>query len=231
MVAGLPSGSPSFFKNPKMGVMRTYFYIDGFNFYYGCLKNSPYKWLDLQAFCQTLIDPTDAISKIRYFTAYVKPTPTDPEQNNRQKIYINALKTHVPQTLLEFHYGHFSRNKKLAQLVRPTLWGRTTAQIYKTEEKGSDVNLATHLLNDAWLDAYDRAVIVSNDSDLEEAMKLVKLHHPAKHIWLVSPDKKTVANRLKKHANHVSSVRPNNLSRSQLPSPIPGSHYFKPPNW
>lgn len=38
--------------------------------------------------------------------------------------------------------------------------------IIKTEEKGSDVNLAVHLLNDGWLDAYDCAVVVSNDSDL-----------------------------------------------------------------
>lgn len=46
--------------------------------------------------------------------------------------------------------------------------------IIKTEEKGSDVNLAVHPLNDGWLDAYDCAVVVSNDSDLAEAMRLVK---------------------------------------------------------
>ena len=46
--------------------------------------------------------------------------------------------------------------------------------IYKTEEKGSDVNLALHLLNDAWLNAFDCAVIVSNDSDLAPALKMVK---------------------------------------------------------
>ena len=47
-------------------------------------------------------------------------------------------------------------------------------QVYKTEEKGSDVNLALHVLNDAWLDQYDCAVIVSNDSDLAESLRLVK---------------------------------------------------------
>jgi uncharacterized LabA/DUF88 family protein len=47
------------------------------------------------------------------------------------------------------------------------------ANVIKTEEKGSDVNLAVHMLNDAWLDKFDCAVLVSNDSDLAEALKIV----------------------------------------------------------
>jgi len=29
--------------------LRTRVYIDGYNLYYGCLKNSPHKWLDVRA--------------------------------------------------------------------------------------------------------------------------------------------------------------------------------------
>ena len=58
-----------------------------------------------------------------------------------------------------------------------------TVNVIKTEEKGSDVNLAVHLLNDAWLNKYECAVIVSNDSDMAEAMRLVKAHHPQKN-WV-----------------------------------------------
>ena len=60
------------------------------------------------------------------------------------------------------------------------------AQVIKTEEKGSDVNLAVHLLNDSWLDVYDCAVVVSNDSDIAEAMRLAR-HHHGKLIGLITP--------------------------------------------
>jgi hypothetical protein len=37
--------------------MRTIVYIDGFNLYYGAVKGTPYKWLDLKSVCQKLLDP------------------------------------------------------------------------------------------------------------------------------------------------------------------------------
>ena len=37
------------------------------------------------------------------------------------------------------------------------------AQVIKTEEKGSDVNIAVHLLNDAWLNNYECAVIMEGN--------------------------------------------------------------------
>ncbi len=59
-------------------------------------------------------------------------------------------------------------------------------RIFKTEEKGSDVNLAVHLLNDAWLNKYECAVIISNDSDLAEPLRLIKQQN-GKKIGLISP--------------------------------------------
>ncbi|MEQ4336631.1 6-hydroxy-3-succinoylpyridine hydroxylase, partial [Pseudomonas syringae] len=32
---------------PELEPLRTRIYIDGYNFYYGCLRRTPYKWLDL----------------------------------------------------------------------------------------------------------------------------------------------------------------------------------------
>ena len=49
---------------------------------------------------------------------------------------------------------------------RPASMQASSPTRKKTEEKGSAVNLAVHLLNDGWLDAYDCAVVISNDSDL-----------------------------------------------------------------
>ena len=56
----------------------------------------------------------------------------------------------------------------------------------KPEEKGSNVNLATHMVNDAWKNLYDVALIISNDSDLVEAIHIVKSER-SKVIVLANP--------------------------------------------
>jgi len=78
--------------------------------------------------------------------------------------------------------GHFLRNKVKAENAKPP---PDLVQVWKNEEKGSDVNLAVHLLNDAWKNEYDCAVVVSNDSDLAESMRLAKQHN--KVIGLITP--------------------------------------------
>ena len=88
---------------------RTVVYIDGFNFYYGAVKGTQYKWLDFEALCQRLL-PRDQVVKIRYFTARVTARPDDPQRASRQDTYLRALAT-LP--LVQIHYGHF-----LTQSVR-----------------------------------------------------------------------------------------------------------------
>ena len=104
------------------------------------------------------------------------------------------------------------------------------ANVVKTEEKGSDVNIAVHLLNDAWLDLYDCAVIVSNDSDLAESLKLVKTQHK-KRIGLVTPGKSHPSKELMQYADFVKRIRTGVLAASQLPDPIPGTTIHKPASW
>ena len=58
-------------------MLRTNVYVDGFNLYYGCLKGTPYKWLDLDAMCRRLL-PKHELSRIRYFTAIISARPLDP---------------------------------------------------------------------------------------------------------------------------------------------------------
>lgn len=52
-------------------------YVDGFNLFYGALRGSPHRWLDLGALCSALL-PNDEIRRIRYFTARVTSRPGDP---------------------------------------------------------------------------------------------------------------------------------------------------------
>lgn len=91
--------------------------------------------------------------------------------------------------------------------------------VWKNEEKGSDVNLALHVLNDAWLDVYDCAVIVSNDSDLAESLRLVKAQS-RKIIGLVTPGapRRKTSLQLKRHETYThmdAAIKPTAESDSR----------------
>jgi uncharacterized LabA/DUF88 family protein len=105
-------------------------------------------------------------------------------------------------------------------------------RVYKNEEKGSDVNLALHLLNDAWMNSFDCALVVSNDSDLAEALRLVRTQHQ-KIIGLVTPGApaRRTSRELRKHADFVKPVRTWMLKESQMPERIPGTAIHKPAGW
>jgi len=208
--------------------MRTYIYIDGFNFYYGAVKGTSFKWLDFKALFACILKPHHQILSIKYFTALVSATPNDANKPIRQKTYIRAIESYIPE--IEVFYGHFLSHEISAPLVNPA-GGKRFENVIKTEEKGSDVNLAVHLLNDAWLDRFDSAVVVSNDSDLAEAMRLVKEHHSQKSVGLVTPGEGKTSRQLQKHADFVRHVRRGALAKSQLPSPIPGTSLHKPSGW
>jgi uncharacterized LabA/DUF88 family protein len=183
--------------------LRTIVYIDGFNFYYGQLKDSRHKWLNLTKLFKTVLGEENELVKLKYFTARVQPTERDPQVNIRQDTYFRALEVYCPE--VETHFGHFLRHKVFAENANPP---PNKIEIFKTEEKGSDVNLALHVLNDAWANAYDCAVIVSNDSDLATALQLVKVQHK-KVIGLVTPGapQRKPSWQLKKYANFFIPIR------------------------
>lgn len=207
--------------------MRTYIYVDGFNLYYGALKGTPYKWLDLAGLFRTILRPQNNVLKVKYFTARVSARPNDPSQPVRQDIYLNALQRHCPE--VEVHFGRFLNTRVRARLANPEIRPRTV-EVVKSEEKGTDVNLAVHLLNDGWLDAYDCAVVVSNDSDIAEAMRLVKAQ-PGKVIGLIKPGTGRPSPHLRAHTDFFCRIGSNVLGKNQLPSPIPGTNLVKPASW
>jgi hypothetical protein len=149
---------------------RTNVYIDGFNLFYGALKGSRYKWLDLETLCHQLL-PKDTVHRIRCFTAKVTARPDDPQLPVRQQTYLRAIGT-LPT--VSVHLGVFYVSIVRAPLARPPARGPRTAEIIKTEEKGSDVALATYLMLDACRGDCDAAVLVTNDSDLREPLRLVR---------------------------------------------------------
>ena len=79
--------------------MKANVYVDGFNLYYGAVKNTPYRWLNIAAMCQLLL-PRDQINQIKYFTALVSPRPHDPGQPTRQRTYLRVLRTIPDLTII-----------------------------------------------------------------------------------------------------------------------------------
>lgn len=208
--------------------MRTRVYIDGFNLYYGCLKRTPYKWLDVHGLC-TMLLPRNQIDLVRYFTAKISARPNDPDQATRQQTYLRALSTNPAVSI---HLGHFLTHPTAMPEEAAWLAGRyRPVRVIKTEEKGSDVNLATFLLTDAFDDLYDCAVIVSNDSDLKEPIAQVRGRF-GKTIGLLNPQKTTSA-ALRPLAHFIKQIRGGALGVSQLPqqlSDLTGTIH-KPTRW
>src|SRR5688572_26140228 len=105
--------------------MRINVYVDGFNLYYGCLKGSRYKWLDLDALCRRPF-PKDDINRIRYFTAKISARPgDDPQGPVRQDTYLRALQT-IPH--LSIHLGEFYVSQTRMRLTNPPPEGPRTAE-------------------------------------------------------------------------------------------------------
>lgn len=117
-----------------------------------------------------LVLPGLTINRIRYFTALVKPLPSDPHSRQRQEVYIRALKT-LPN--LTVHEGHFLQSEVFMPLAAPMPSGPRFAQVIKMEEKGSDVNIATYMLVDAFRKDCDQLIVITNDSDLAEPVRII----------------------------------------------------------
>ena len=167
--------------------MSTNFYIDGFNLYYGSLKTRypQYRWLDIQALCENLV-PNQRVNRVHYFTALLSNTANDDLVELRQQTHLRALAM-LPK--VEIHYGKFETRRRRMPLWEPVRNVNAPQMVWvsRTEEKRSDVNLATYLLIDACYDDFDEAVVISNDSDLVEPITAVRDRFH-KRIGVVNPD-------------------------------------------
>ncbi len=207
--------------------MNTVVYIDGFNFYYGAVRKTPHKWLDIIQMCEKLL-PRHQITKVKYFTARVSARPSDPDQPTRQQTYLRALNT-FPR--MEIIFGHFLTNKVRMPVANCPPNAQRYEWVIKTEEKGSDVNLATHLVADGFHKRYQAAVLVTNDSDLAEAVRIVR-SDLGLVVGILNPHQHP-SRELLKHASFMKPIRAGVLASSQLPNPLTtaAGDIHKPASW
>ena len=196
--------------------MITNLYIDGFNLYYRALKDTPFRWLDLRKLAETLF-PQDSINRVYYFTAHLDVRPGNPGQAQRQLIYLRALAT-LPG--FDAYYGVFRSGVKRRPLAEPVAGLPSHVLVRDSEEKGSDVNLATRLLVDGFNKEYEQAVVVSNDADFAGAMRYVR-DDLGLRVTLVNPDSRNASPRqLTDSATYIKRLWKSHLRRSLLPDTL-----------
>ncbi len=204
---------------------RTYVYVDGFNLYYGALKGTPYKWLDLKAAFESVLASDNKIEKIKYYSARVSDKVSN-GASARQQAYISALKT-IPE--IEVFWGSFLRAPKIRPLF-PLTNPKKYAQVLITEEKGSDVNIASHIINDGWKNLYDVAVVVSNDTDLIEPIRIVK-EELKKTVGIICPHKKLAEGLSRIPPSFIRHLDGKVLKQSQFFRVLPRTSIKRPTNW
>ena len=209
------------------------FYNDGFNLYYGSLKGRwpEYKWLDLQSFCESVASGRQ-VKRIRYFTARVKNSPHAPTAADSQQIYLRALAT-LPKVTI--HYGQFRVHNVMMPLTgNPTPDSPAIVKVTRTEEKRSDVNLATWLLLDCCDNDCDETIIVSNDSDLVTPIEAVRERFD-KPVGVINPQRAEARSRALTQAASWSygSINRTHFATNQLPPQMTDSRgtFSKPRTW
>jgi hypothetical protein len=210
--------------------MKTNVYVDGFNLYYGIREtDATCKWLDLAKLCELLL-PGHAIHRIKYFTATVTDLRPGDGTADRQQVYLRALRT-IPN--LSIHRGKFLSYPARMPLQNPRPNRDPCAAVIRTEEKGSDVNLATHLLMDGVRNDYEQAVIITNDSDQLSPIRVVRQEF-RKPLGILNPHSGTTSLALKNAASFYKPIRAGVLRASQFPDTIPvlgGTAIAKPATW
>lgn len=203
---------------------RVITYIDGFNLYFGlkAKRLRRFYWLDVHRLSRAQLKARQTLEHVKYFTSRVSSTPSDPDQNRRQNVFLEATAT-LPQTSL--YFGHY--------LSKRVVCHACGASWQKPEEKMTDVNIAMELIVDAQQDRFDTALLISADSDLTGPVVKVRTLFPKKRIIVAFPPAR-VSERLKREAHGWFRISEASIRQNQLPNPVVkpnGVALHKPRQW
>jgi len=183
-----------------------------------------WRWLDLRALATRLVTDHSTwtgvtIERVVYCTAAISGVD-NPVGHQEQDIYLRALRRTRSADHIEMgNYVHRVARAPLAtadRKGRPVLtkpaWPITVksgaghddpdaqfvVSIARREEKGSDVNVAAHLLLDILEHRVDAAVVISNDSDLKFPVQTARERVP---VGTVNPSGSFTAGKLRGSPN------------------------------
>ena len=194
-----------------MGKIRVVSLIDGFNLYHAIkrLHKPCLKWVDLRVLSQVLLkNNSEELLSVLYFSA--KATHCNKSIRERQQAYIKALELSGVTPIL----GQFKKKDRFCPSCKHKWTGH--------EEKETDVNIALYLLDLAYQNAFDRALVISNDSDLVPAIRLVRKRFPEKIITTVCPPHSYHINELIQVSSNKAKIRLEHLERCLMPDIVYG---------
>ncbi len=181
--------------------------IDGFNLYHAIHNMHPphCKWCNYKTLISHFLDADDILSRVLYFTAYAK---WDAGKVARHTAFTRALQHAGIQVVL----GQFKKKNPVCQKC----FRRYTMRV----EKESDVNLAVALTSMAYEDVFDKAILVSGDSDFVSTITFLREKFPRKRFGVVIPGDPRTANDLRSAAHFNKSIERGHLLSSLLPQTI-----------
>ena len=177
-------------KVKKMKI-RVIAYIDGLNLFYFLRKHHPHLMrVDLFRLVQMMLGNEYELVCVNYYTAEVMGA----KQRRSQAAYLAALRKHPK---IKIHFGEFKSVTKEGVLIDDA--GQPlpdfnaggdpisprTVKISTREEKQTDVTLASHMLWDIFRNKCDAVVVLTNDSDFAEALRIAK-EGMKMTVWLFS---------------------------------------------
>jgi len=195
-------------------------FIDGFNIYHAIdeLNQDPktrkkvasqqhLKWLNLHSLASAFVPPSSQeLTEVFYFSAYAT-WMADPYA--RHRAYVAALKS----TGIHDVMGHFKNKDKSCN--------RCQASWVAHEEKESDVNLAIHLVEAAYQNRFDRALIMTADTDIVPAIKAVRKAFPDKIVDAVIPERRyRFASEMKQVCSNVIQIREHHFQNNLFPEEV-----------
>ncbi|HSX11141.1 MAG TPA: NYN domain-containing protein [Chlamydiales bacterium] len=189
-----------------MSPQRVISFIDGFNLYHAIstLRRPELKWTDLRALSKVFLKSySEELVGVYYFSAYAEHIAEAKQKCQRD--YIKALELKAVKPIL----GHFKKKNRKCPSCDYQWIGH--------EEKETDVNIALFLLNLAYHNAFDRALVISNDSDLAPAIRMVRSEFPHKQITAIAPPQYHASHELVHAASDKSKIRVDHLERCLLP--------------
>jgi uncharacterized LabA/DUF88 family protein len=185
---------------------RAIFIVDGFNLYHAVLNlnDQELKWLDLRKLAQEFLHPIkEELVQVLYFSTIA--LHRNENSQIRQKTYLHALKLRGVKTIL----GQFKQKNRNCP--------KCSSQYIGHEEKETDVNIALALIDLAYQDAYDRAILVTNDSDQVPSIRKVLERFPNKKITILIPPFTRECNELIQVSSNKAKITLAHLRSCLLP--------------
>ncbi|EXJ11299.1 MULTISPECIES: NYN domain-containing protein [Nitrincola] len=217
--------------------MRTAFFIDGYNLFYGLLAGTGYKWLDLPSLLSSVArieNPAFEPISFHYFTSPVQPklSTRGIQSKEAQDTYIRALKAKGVEVILGRHRLDPAKAPRFVDRNTPPS-RQDQVDIWRLEEKETDVNIAISMYRMAAkqtvLPIEERIrhmVLVSGDTDMQPALKAIREDFPDMHIGVILPHRENIPRCVPGSLNNYAHwlrrhIKFSELQDNQFPTRVP----------